>query len=131
MGGLEIVCREGVLSAEIHGGDGASGRVGRVHGVLLRRKRREESTIVGKLVAINFYHEQFVGLSMLMNNPLIRSVRQGIERAHVEKGSQQRVRRPLTWGMLRGMQGSIASWREGGWALWIGLAPSYGFMLRP
>ena len=67
---------------------------------------------------------------MPMNNPLIRSVRQGIERAHVETGSQQRVRRPLTWGMLRGVQRSIASWGEGGRVLWISLALSFFFMLR-
>ena len=93
-------------------------------------KGNKESTIVGKLVAINFYHEQFVGMSVPMGNPLIRSVRQGIKRAHVEMGSQQRVRRPLTWGMLTGMQESIPSWGEGGRVLWIGLALSYFLMLR-
>ena len=38
-------------------------------------KENKESTIVGKLVAINFYHEQFLGLSVPMSNPLIKSVR--------------------------------------------------------
>ena len=53
-------------------------------------KGNKESTIVGKLVAINFYHEKFLGLSMPMSNPLIRSARQGIKRAHVGMGSQDK-----------------------------------------
>ena len=44
---------------------------------------------------------------MLLDNPLIRSGRQGIKRARVEEGSQERVRRPLTWGMLTGMQENV------------------------
>ena len=59
------------------------------------------------MVAIIFFHEQFVVLSMPLDNPLIRSGRQGIKRAHVEEGSQERVRRPLTWGMLTGMQENV------------------------
>ena len=41
------------------------------------------STIVGKLVAISLYHEQFVVPSVPMSNPLIRSVWKGIKRAHL------------------------------------------------
>ena len=59
------------------------------------------------MVAIIFFHEQFVVLSMPLDNPLIRSGRQGIKRAHVEEGSQERVKRPLTWGMLTGMQENV------------------------
>ena len=44
---------------------------------------------------------------MPLDNPLIRSGRQGIKRAHVEEGSQERVKRPLTWGMLTGMQENV------------------------
>ena len=44
-------------------------------GCCCAEKGNKESTGVGKLVAINFYHEQFVGLSMPLGNPLIRSVR--------------------------------------------------------
>ena len=93
-------------------------------------KGNKESTIVGKLVAINFYHEQLLGLSVHMSNPLIRSVRQGIKRAHVGMGSQQKVRRPLTWGMLTEMQESVQAWGVGRRVLWIGLALTYFFMLR-
>ena len=44
---------------------------------------------------------------MPMSNPLIRSVRQGIKRAHVEMGSQQKVKRPWTWGVLTEMQEGV------------------------
>lgn len=99
-------------------------------GYCCAEKGNKETTIAGKLVAINFYHEQFVGLSLPLGNPLIRSVKQGIKRAHVEKGSQQRVRRPLTWGILTRMQESVPSWGVGGRVVWIGLALSYFLMLR-
>ena len=61
-------------------------------------KVNKETTFAGELVVINLYLELFVGLSLPRGNPLSKSVRQGIKRAHVEKGTQQRVRRPLTWG---------------------------------
>ena len=93
-------------------------------------KGNKDTTIAGKLVAISFYHEQFVGLSMPLGNPLIISVKQGINRAHVEKGTQQRVRTPLTWGILTRIQDSVPSWKVGGRVTWIGLALSYFLTLR-
>ena len=41
MGELVVFYREGVLSAEGHGGDGTGRRIGRVHGILLRREREQ------------------------------------------------------------------------------------------
>ena len=41
VGELEVVRRERVLVVERDGGDGACGRVGRVHGVLLRGEREQ------------------------------------------------------------------------------------------
>ena len=67
---------------------------------------------------------------MPLGNPLIRSVRQATKGAHVEKGDQQRVRRPLTWGMLTRIQENVLSWEMAGKAMWIGLALSYFRMLR-
>ena len=42
-----------------------------------------------------------------------RVVRQGVKRVHVVSGNQQRLRRPLTWGILVGMDGAAKSegWR--------------------
>ena len=83
-------------------------------GYCCAEKGNKKTTIAGKLVAINFYHEQFVGLSMPLGIPLIESVKQGTKRAHVEKGTQQRVRRPLTWGILTRMPESVPYWGVGG-----------------
>ena len=46
-------------------------------------EKGNKMTIAGKLVAIIFYHEQFVGLSLPLGNPLIKSVKPGIKRARV------------------------------------------------
>ena len=62
MGELAVFYRKGVLAAERHGGDGAGKGFGRVHGILLRREREQGVVLVGRLVAINSYHEQFLGL---------------------------------------------------------------------
>ena len=50
-------------------------------------KVNKETTFAGELVVINLYLELFVGLSLPRGNPLSKSVRQGIKRAHVEKGT--------------------------------------------
>ena len=81
-------------------------------------------------MAINFCHKQFVGLSISLGNPLIGSVSQGIKMAHVGKGSHRRVRRPMTRGMLTGMQENVRLRGVGGRVMWIGLASSYFLMLR-
>ena len=106
-------------------------RAGRVHGgTVARKKRKNETTIADKLAAIIFYHMQVVGLSLPLGNPLIKSVKEGIQRAHVEKGTQQRVRRPWTWGILTRMQESASYWGVGVRVVWIGLALSSFLMLR-
>ena len=45
-------------------------------GYCCAEKGNKETTIAGKLVVINFYHEQFMGLSLPFGNPLIKSVKQ-------------------------------------------------------
>ena len=85
---------------------------------------------MGKLVAVNFYHQQFQNMSLPLSNPYIKGVAQGIKKGHVEKGTQARVRRPLTWGMLSSMQQSVGGEGAGGRVLWIGLALTYLLMLR-
>ena len=47
-----------------------------------------------------------------------------MKRAHVEMGSQQRVRRPLRWRVMAGMQGSVQVYGTSGRVFWIGLALS-------
>ena len=56
----------------------------------------QEPTVAGKLVAVNFFHEQGMGKSLPLNHSRIKAVKEGIKRAHVEGGTQQRMRRPLS-----------------------------------
>ena len=55
-----------------------------------------ETPIAGKLVAVNFSHKQWVGRSLPLDHFRIKAAKGGIKRAHVEGGTQQRVRRPLS-----------------------------------
>ena len=86
MGEVERVKREKLLA----GGDGTrargSGRTGRVHGILLRSPRESGVNGSGKLPLSHFR---------------VKAVKEGIKRAHVEGGTQQRMRRPLSWEMLK------------------------------
>ena len=56
---------EAELAAEVTG----------VMGYCCASKGNKESTIAGKLVAVQLYHEQFVGLSFPLGKPLIRPVK--------------------------------------------------------
>lgn len=61
----------------------------------------KEKALVGKLQAVSLYHEHWMGLSLPFGHVRIKAVRQGIKRTYVEAGNQPKVRRPLTWEMIR------------------------------
>ena len=77
-------------------------------------RKNKEATAAGKLMAVKFYHGLWVGLSLPLQHLRINSVRKGIKRAHVEALNQMRVRRPLTWDMIRVLEESIGEWGVGG-----------------
>ena len=56
-------------------------------GYCCAKQENEGLTIAGKLVAVQFYHEQFVGQSLPIGNSLIRFLNPGIKKAHEEKGT--------------------------------------------
>lgn len=90
----------------------------------------KEATIGGKLAAISFFHQQYMGVKLPLGNAFLKGVRLGIKRRQVGEGVQQRIRRPLSWGMITEMQREAAGWGQGGRVLWIGLALSNLLMLR-
>ena len=59
-------------------------------------KKNRESTVAGKLVAVNVDHEQGGAFSSPLHHSRIKVVEKGIKKAHVEAGNQRRVRRALT-----------------------------------
>jgi len=93
-------------------------------------KKNKEATVGAKLVAVNFYHLQYKRMKLPLDSPYIKGIREGIRRSQAEAGLEQRVRRPLTWGMITEMQPEFKGEGERGRVLWIGLALSYLLMLR-
>ena len=81
-------------------------------------------------MAVNFFHEQWMGKTLPLNHFRIKAVKEGIKRAHVEGGTQQRMRRPLSWEMLKEMEEAAKEWGMGGRVVWIGLALTYLLLLR-
>ena len=67
--------------------------------------KNKEATVAGKLMSVNFYHEQFGGLSLPRQHFRSQAVNKGIRWAYTEAGNRARVRRPLTWEMIRVMKG--------------------------
>ena len=64
VGELEGVCRERTLVGSGDGEGGDDRRASTIHDVMLRVKRKKEATVAGRLVAVHFYHRQWVGLSL-------------------------------------------------------------------
>ena len=50
-------------------------------------RKNKEATVAGKLVAVSFYHEQWVGLSLPLQHFRIKAVWKGIKKAHVKAGN--------------------------------------------
>lgn len=82
-------------------------RINGVHGKLLRSEREQGGNERREARRCEFYHEHWMGLSLPMHHLSIETIRKGIKKAHVEIGSQQRVKRSLTWGMLAEMESNV------------------------
>lgn len=91
-------------------------------------KENTETPIASKLGMIYIYHEHFVRLSMPLGNPLIESAKQGINKAHVDKGTQQTATRSLPWSILTRMQDGVPSCGAGGRVVSAGLSLFSVFM---
>lgn len=57
-------------------------------------------------------------------------MKERIKRAHVGQGTQQRVRMPLSWEILKRMEGVAKDWGVGERVSWIRLAPTCLMPLR-
>ena len=79
-----------------------------------------ETTIVGKLVSSRW--------GKLL--PLDYSGSRGIKTAHVKGSTHQRVKRTLSWEILRRMEGAVNEWGVGRRVAWIGLVLSYFMFLN-
>lgn len=58
----------------------------------------QETMIAGKLVAINFFNEKWLGRSLPLHHFQAKASRERIKREHVNRGTEQRQRRLLYIG---------------------------------
>ena len=83
-------------------------------------RKNKEAIVVGKLMVVNFYYEQWGRrLSLPRKQFRIEDVEKRFKRALVEGENHARVRRPLTWEMIRVMEESIGERGIGGRIGWI------------
>jgi hypothetical protein len=87
------------------------------------------STVEGKLVAVQHFHRR-VGIELPMKHFIVKSVKAGIARESALKGEPQRIRRPISWVMLKQGLSNVPEWGEGGKVMWMMLAVSYFFLGR-
>ena len=73
-------------------------------------RKNKEATVAGKLMVVNFYHEQWEGLSLPLQHFRIKAVEKEIKRAHAGARNLARVKKSLTWEMIRVMEESIGEW---------------------
>ena len=89
-----------------------------------------ETMIAVKLVAVNLVLEQWMKRLLPLDHSRIEAVKEGIKRAHVEGDIQQRARIPLSWEMMKRMEGAAKEWKVGGIVAWIELALTYLIPMR-
>ena len=86
-------------------------------------------TVVGRLSAIQYFHK-LEGIELPLTHYFLRAVKSGLNRESTQKGEGPRIRRPLTWVILRQGHNLISSWGDGGTVLWLSLCISYFFLCR-
>lgn len=60
-----------------------------------------------------------------MKHFIVKAVKAEIARESALKGETQRIRRPISWLMLKPGLSTVLEWGEGGQVVWMMLAVSY------
>ena len=81
-----------------------------VRGLLLRGKEELGGGYGGDIDGGYLYHEQWGGLSLPWKKFGINDVDKIVKRAPAEAENHARVKRPLTWEIMRVMEESIGDW---------------------
>ena len=90
----------------------------------------QAGTISGKFAAIQYFHRTQAQVEIDTTSPLMTCTLRGITRSQVESGVRRRVRRPVTWSMLRDAEDIAQSWGPGGRVMWMCLSLSYFLIAR-
>lgn len=88
------------------------------------------TTIASHLSAVKFFHRLASSVELATRHPLIMNALKGAARANAATGSGPRVRRPVSWGMLKDGASLVARWGVGGRVLYLSLCTSFFFLLR-
>ena len=93
-------------------------------------KSLQAATIESHLSAIKHFHRVTKGIELETVHPVVVHALKGVARCHAEAGTQSRLRRPLSWPMLRAGEKLIPRWGSGGRVLWLALGVAYFFLMR-
>lgn len=112
-----------------HGTQAVADEIAKFMAYLFFARKNKMSTVAGKLVAIQYFHRK-AGIELPMKDSYLRQVKSGLARESAIHGGMPRIRRPVSWVMIKHGIGLAAEWGEGGKILWLTLAASYFFMCR-
>ena len=90
----------------------------------------QQATIASHLSAVKFFHRLTSAMELEIRHPLIVNALKGAGRVHAGFGAKQRVRRPVSLGVLRQGSGLAALWGRGGRVLYLGLCAAFFFLAR-
>lgn len=90
----------------------------------------QQATIAGHLSAVKFFHRLSGAAELDTQHPLVRCALRGAARGHADVGTQQRLRRPVSWGILKKGCAFIPQWGVGGRVLFLALGASFFFLTR-
>ncbi|CAB1109183.1 unnamed protein product [Ectocarpus sp. CCAP 1310/34] len=124
-----VAVRKSVYLDEARGEEVLASELAKYMAYLFFCRGNKMSTIAGKLVAVKYYHKR-IGVDLPMKHHFFRAVKAGLARESTLH-TESRMRRPISWTILRSGIRTAAAWGEGGRVLWLGLAVSYFFMCRP
>lgn len=88
------------------------------------------ATIESHLSAIKNIHQVERGIDMETVPPVVVRTYKGVGRCHTGFVTQPRLRRPLSWPMLRVGENLVPRRRQGGRVLWLALGVAYFFLMH-
>ncbi|CAB1107236.1 unnamed protein product [Ectocarpus sp. CCAP 1310/34] len=89
-----------------------------------------QTTIAGHLSAVKFFHRLAYAMEVDTCHSLIKQALKGVARGHAGVGAQQRVRRPVSWSMLKEGGRLVPQWGTRGRVLFLALSASFFFLMR-
>lgn len=90
-------------------------------------RKNKMSSVAGKLASVQYFHRR-VGAELSLKHFCVQQVKSGLARESALHGGPSRIRRPVSWVMLKQGIGDVPAWGKGGRVLWLTLAVTHFFM---